>query len=210
VFRVLAFLFFICAAVTGAVSCFPGPLDETGLSCSDDRPCGDAYDCINSVCMRPSEPDGGGAGPDGGVLNLLSNGDFEEGDPPTGWVAISGTVQSDSTLKNTGSRSARWSPTGPPVHLQAQNPPRSAGSNGSYCFSGFFRGNANVILQLGGSSSSLLPVTSTAWTKLQMNVPAPPANTALDLRALVTEFDQELWTDTFELWWSPSSACSVP
>ena len=52
-------------------SCDPGPLDVTGLKCSDDRACGDGYVCFNEVCYRegevPEEDAGVDAGSDAGM-----------------------------------------------------------------------------------------------------------------------------------------------
>lgn len=54
-------------------ACFPAPLDLSGKSCSDTRPCGDPWVCWIGQCLLPSAipdggaPDGGNPSPDSGV-----------------------------------------------------------------------------------------------------------------------------------------------
>jgi hypothetical protein len=45
-------------------------------------------------------------------INLMSNGDMETGDPPTGWNSYNATLSAETTIKNAGNQSLKIVGTG--------------------------------------------------------------------------------------------------
>lgn len=68
-----------------AAACVPGPLDETGKQCSELRPCGEGFICVDAVCQDVAfdaglAPDAGAdAGPDAGLDAGLDAGRVDAG-----------------------------------------------------------------------------------------------------------------------------------
>jgi hypothetical protein len=63
--------------------CALTPFDETGMRCSSDRPCGDAYDCVSAVCA--AKPSGGGLGQGTLVARGAQWKFLDNGTTPSGW-----------------------------------------------------------------------------------------------------------------------------
>lgn len=80
----------VASIVIWGLACVPGPLDETGKQCSDERPCGNGFVCVASRCQDEafdaglSRVDAGSFDAGSFDAGTVDAGSFDAGEPDAG------------------------------------------------------------------------------------------------------------------------------
>jgi hypothetical protein len=209
-------------------ACFPMPLDETGLRCSTNSPCGPSFACIQDRCVRTETNTGEGPGlgtsnngsSDGGIQppgtfkNLFANGDFEVGDPPMGWTAFNSMFETEWNSVFRGTRAGRVEGMNAnPTLAPYPQPIGSMAATGAYCFRGQIRGNVQLTVVFNtpaGAWRTDHSLSSDTWTTVNAKletIPNVPAT--IDLRATGRDDVNDFFiADALTLWHSPNGDCN--
>jgi hypothetical protein len=112
------------AAAALLTGCVLDPVSVEGKACDAERPCGAGFRCVSATCEG-----------DGGVKNLLTNGDFEAG--VTGWSPqnASSGLEAQQSVRIEGSTARFFGKTNGPngARLSAQAIIPSGSSTGPLC-----------------------------------------------------------------------------
>lgn len=209
--------------------CHPAPLDEVGKLCSEEHPCGGGFYCVSGVCTTdpksaPSTPgcQTSGAGCPVSPVNLLSNGGFELGSPPSGWVALLGSFATERTVVRTGHQSGRLSATPPEAPrnglgdatVMAEQVAADPKVGERYCADAWVRapdsgaGLVELILGWGASGGQGVgsAVPGAAWTRVQASFLSKSGDAPSVMLRLT---GSSVYIDDVRLWRSTSDSCQL-
>jgi hypothetical protein len=216
-------------------ACRPEALDETGKLCSTERACGTGYFCVRGSCsttLTDADVDGGAlpgnscSGRPCPLVNLLINGDFEAGAPPSAWTVLFGTLEADRLSAKSGLQSAAIQPTPwrPPgidggnvypvegwTRLTPSNALVEAHPGEQYCASVWVKGAkaadgfASLSLSSSQQDTPELVRLSEDWTALHASY---RVQTAESLSFVLTLSGSEtLYVDDARAWRAPNGSC---